>query len=39
MIFNDESPYAVLVLDLTPEGDQVRGVYGISNPDKLSRVV
>jgi RNA polymerase sigma factor (sigma-70 family) len=28
----------VIVLDLTPGGDQVAGVYIVTNPDKLSRV-
>jgi RNA polymerase sigma-70 factor (ECF subfamily) len=28
----------VFVLDLIPEGDQIAGVYVVTNPDKLSRV-
>ncbi|GLW67741.1 RNA polymerase sigma24 factor [Kitasatospora phosalacinea] len=28
-------PFAVLVLDLAPEGDLVRGIHAVSNPDKL----
>jgi RNA polymerase sigma-70 factor (ECF subfamily) len=31
-------PYAVVNLDLTPDGRQVRGIYVVANPDKLSRV-
>ncbi|MFB7948362.1 sigma-70 family RNA polymerase sigma factor [Kitasatospora phosalacinea] len=31
-------PFAVLVLDLAPEGDLVRGVHAVSNPDKLRGV-
>ncbi|MGI5237805.1 RNA polymerase sigma factor SigJ [Dactylosporangium sp. CA-139066] len=30
--------YAVVNLDLTPDGRQVRGIYVVANPDKLSRV-
>ncbi|MFJ8104875.1 RNA polymerase sigma factor SigJ [Streptomyces sp. NPDC096132] len=33
-----DTPYAVLVLDLTPDGDQVCGIYAVANPDKLSHV-
>ncbi|MFC8720964.1 RNA polymerase sigma factor SigJ [Kitasatospora sp. NPDC057198] len=28
-------PFAVLVLDLAPEGDLVTGIHAVSNPDKL----
>ncbi|GAA2102377.1 RNA polymerase sigma-70 factor [Kitasatospora saccharophila] len=28
-------PFAVLVLDLAPEGDLVSGIHAVSNPDKL----
>ncbi|MBA2944729.1 RNA polymerase sigma factor SigJ [Streptomyces himalayensis] len=38
VVFAGDSPYAVMVMDLTPEGDQVSGVYLVTNPDKLSRV-
>ncbi|MGW1029691.1 RNA polymerase sigma factor SigJ [Streptomyces sp. NPDC002577] len=38
VVFDGESPYAVMVMDLTPEGDQVSDVYLVTNPDKLSRV-
>ncbi|GLW58595.1 RNA polymerase sigma factor SigJ [Kitasatospora phosalacinea] len=31
-------PFAVLVLDLAPEGDLVRGIHAVSNPDKLRGV-
>jgi RNA polymerase sigma-70 factor (ECF subfamily) len=34
----DGRPYAVVVLDLTPDGRLVRGVYVVANPDKLARV-
>ncbi|MCX5213756.1 sigma-70 family RNA polymerase sigma factor [Kitasatospora sp. NBC_00240] len=32
------SPFAVLVLDLDPDGETVRGIYFVTNPDKLSRL-
>lgn len=38
VVFSEDSPYAVLVMDLTPESDQVRGIYAVVNPDKLARV-
>lgn len=36
LVFAGGSPLAVLVLDLTPDGDQVHGIYSVTNPDKLS---
>ncbi|GAA4081119.1 RNA polymerase sigma factor SigJ [Streptomyces shaanxiensis] len=38
VLFQGEEPYAVLVLDLTPDGERVSGVYVVSNPDKLTHV-
>ncbi|GAB2979949.1 RNA polymerase sigma-70 factor [Streptomyces pseudoechinosporeus] len=38
VIFEGKSPYAVMVMDLTPEGDQVCDVYIVTNPDKLIHV-
>jgi RNA polymerase sigma factor (sigma-70 family) len=38
VLFAGESPYAVVVMDLTPEGDRVSGLYIVSNPDKLTHV-
>ncbi|MCX4903144.1 RNA polymerase sigma factor SigJ [Streptomyces sp. NBC_00878] len=38
VLFAGESPYAVVVMDLTPEGDRVSGLYIVSNPDKLAHV-
>ncbi len=38
LLFADDNPYAVIVLDLTPDGDQVCGIYAVANPDKLSHV-
>ncbi|MFJ8818333.1 RNA polymerase sigma factor SigJ [Amycolatopsis thermoflava] len=38
LLFSGDSPFAVLVLDLTPAGDRVRGIYSVTNPDKLTRI-
>jgi RNA polymerase sigma-70 factor (ECF subfamily) len=38
LLFAGDTPYAVLVLDLTADGDQVCGIYTVANPDKLSHV-
>ncbi|MFJ5642502.1 RNA polymerase sigma factor SigJ [Streptomyces sp. NPDC093223] len=38
VLFTGDSPYAVMVMDLTPDGDRVRGVYVVTNPDKLGHV-
>ncbi|MFJ9905603.1 RNA polymerase sigma factor SigJ [Streptomyces sp. NPDC101152] len=38
VLFQGESPYAVMVMDLTPEGDRVSDVYIVTNPDKLTHV-
>ncbi|WUH93450.1 nuclear transport factor 2 family protein [Streptomyces sp. NBC_00433] len=38
VVFSGDSPYAVLVMDLSAPGDQVTGIHLVTNPDKLSRV-
>jgi RNA polymerase sigma-70 factor (ECF subfamily) len=38
VLFAGDSPFAVLVLDLTPDGEQVREIFNVTNPDKLSRL-
>ncbi|GLY83114.1 RNA polymerase sigma factor SigJ [Actinoallomurus iriomotensis] len=38
VVFNEHSPFAVMVLDLTPGDDRVRGIYGVTNPDKLAHI-
>jgi len=38
LLLAGDTPYAVVVLDLTPDGSQVCGIYVVANPDKLSRV-
>jgi len=38
LLFVRNTPYAVIVLDLTSDGDQVCAIYAVANPDKLSHV-
>jgi RNA polymerase sigma factor (sigma-70 family) len=38
VVFADDSPFAVMVLDLSPEDDRIRGIYGVTNPEKLSHI-
>ncbi|MGX9888121.1 RNA polymerase sigma factor SigJ [Streptomyces sp. NPDC002276] len=38
VLFEGDAPYAVMVMDLTPEGDQVSGVYIVTNPEKLTHI-
>jgi RNA polymerase sigma factor (sigma-70 family) len=38
LLFAGDTPFAVVVLDLTPDGGQVCGIYAVANPDKLSRI-
>ncbi|MEU4700947.1 RNA polymerase sigma-70 factor [Nonomuraea dietziae] len=38
VVFALNAPFAVMVVDLTPDGEQVRDIYVVSNPDKLSRI-
>ncbi|TDE59653.1 sigma-70 family RNA polymerase sigma factor [Nonomuraea mesophila] len=38
VLFVADSPFAVFVLDLTSDGDRVRDIYAVTNPDKLSRI-
>ncbi|MEV6103613.1 RNA polymerase sigma factor SigJ [Streptomyces sp. NPDC051940] len=35
VVFADDAPIAVMVMDLTPDGEQVSDVYIVRNPDKL----
>ncbi|MFD0898836.1 RNA polymerase sigma factor SigJ [Actinomadura sediminis] len=35
LLFDGDSPFGVLTLDLTADGDRVCGVYAVTNPDKL----
>ena len=38
LLFAGDAPFAVIVLELTPDGEQVSGIYAVTNPDKLSRL-
>ncbi|MCF6476986.1 hypothetical protein FAF44_53105 [Nonomuraea sp. MG754425] len=38
VVFAKNSPYAVMVVDLSTDGEHVRDIYVVSNPDKLSHV-
>jgi RNA polymerase sigma factor (sigma-70 family) len=38
VLFSGESPYAVMVMDLDPDSDQVTDIFLVTNPDKLSGV-
>ncbi|MER6576727.1 hypothetical protein [Nonomuraea sp. NPDC001023] len=38
VVFVENAPFAVMVVDLTSDGSQVRDIYTVANPDKLSRV-
>jgi len=38
LLFAGDTLYAVIVLDLTPDGSQVCGIYSVANPEKLSHV-
>ncbi|MDP4505335.1 RNA polymerase sigma-70 factor [Nonomuraea turcica] len=38
VLFVQNTPYAVMVVDLTPDGSQVRDIYTVSNPDKLTHI-
>lgn len=38
VLFRGDSAFAVMVLDLTPDGEHVSDVYTVVNPDKLSRL-
>ncbi|GHD88162.1 RNA polymerase sigma factor SigJ [Streptomyces naganishii] len=38
VLFTGDTPYAVMVMDLTPDGDQVSDVYLVTDPAKLAHV-
>lgn len=38
VLFDGDSPFAVMVLDLSPDGDRIHHVYTVVNPDKLSHI-
>ncbi|MGW2217623.1 sigma factor [Nonomuraea sp. NPDC001684] len=38
LVFSGDGPLAVVVVDLTPEGDRIAAVYSVTNPDKLTGI-
>ncbi|HEU4946943.1 MAG TPA: RNA polymerase sigma factor SigJ [Kribbella sp.] len=38
LLFDGEIPFAVLALDINPDGEQISGIYLVSNPDKLAHL-
>ncbi|WP_328773410.1 RNA polymerase sigma factor SigJ [Streptomyces sp. NBC_00286] len=38
VVFDGTSPFAVMVMDLTQEGDRISDVFIVTNPDKLTHV-
>ncbi|NYI07723.1 RNA polymerase sigma factor SigJ [Allostreptomyces psammosilenae] len=38
VLMSGDTPYMFLTLDLTPEGDRVRDIYVVTNPDKLAHL-
>jgi RNA polymerase sigma-70 factor (ECF subfamily) len=38
LLLSGDTPYAVIVLDLSADGSQVAGIYAVTNPDKLSHL-
>ncbi|MEO3885380.1 RNA polymerase sigma factor SigJ [Nonomuraea sp. B5E05] len=38
VLFDGDAPFGMMVLDLTPDGEQVAGIYAVTNPDKLVRI-
>jgi RNA polymerase sigma-70 factor (TIGR02957 family) len=38
VLFVQNAPYAVMVVDLTSDGSRVRGIYTVGNPDKLTHI-
>lgn len=38
LVFSDGAPFMVVVLDLVPGSNAIRGIYAVTNPDKLLHV-
>ncbi|MGN9846421.1 sigma-70 family RNA polymerase sigma factor [Nonomuraea sp. H19] len=38
LIFFGDSPRGVVIVDLTPGGDRIAGIYSVTNPDKLTGI-
>ncbi|MFD8530018.1 hypothetical protein ACFV0L_21640 [Streptosporangium canum] len=37
LIFSGDSPIALVIVDLAPDGNRISGIYSVTNPDKLPR--
>ncbi|MFG2599488.1 RNA polymerase sigma factor SigJ [Streptomyces sp. NPDC048462] len=35
VLFSGDTPFAVMVLDLAPDGERISDIYNVANPDKL----
>ncbi|MEV0230578.1 RNA polymerase sigma factor SigJ [Nonomuraea sp. NPDC050786] len=38
LVFSGDSPLAVVVVELTSDGDRIAGIYSVTNPEKLTRI-
>ncbi|MFG3016194.1 RNA polymerase sigma factor SigJ [Streptomyces cinerochromogenes] len=38
VVFSSGSPLAVVVVDLTPDGEHIAGIFSVTNPDKLAGI-
>jgi RNA polymerase sigma factor (sigma-70 family) len=38
LVFSGDTPLGVVVFDLSPDGDQIRGIYSTTNPEKMSGI-
>ncbi|WP_228002936.1 RNA polymerase sigma factor SigJ [Nocardia australiensis] len=39
VVLSDGAPFAVVVLDIDPMNERIRGIYAVRNPDKLTHLV
>ncbi|MER5326241.1 RNA polymerase sigma factor SigJ [Streptosporangium roseum] len=37
LVLSGDSPIAVVIVDLAPDGNRIAGIYSVTNPDKLPR--
>ncbi|MFG1703070.1 RNA polymerase sigma factor SigJ [Nonomuraea sp. M3C6] len=38
VLFDGDAPFGMMVLDLTPDGERIAGIYTVTNPDKLTHL-
>ncbi|MEZ7125951.1 RNA polymerase sigma factor SigJ [Nonomuraea sp. AD125B] len=38
LVFSGDSPLAVVVVELAPDGERISGIYSVTNPDKLAGI-